>query len=162
MLYRILKQDLFKTPYDYYLCHCISSDFALGAGIALEFNKKGVKTLLQTNYPNYWEGFGYCLYTHATQWLGEFNLVTKENCWEKPTLQTLEQSLQSLKSHFLQEGINRDKIAMPKIGTGLDKLPWTEVNRIIQNTFSDMDIEILICDPNLTIHTATKSVNPLF
>lgn len=32
--------DLFSVPNDYYLAHCISADFALGAGIAVEFNKR--------------------------------------------------------------------------------------------------------------------------
>ena len=32
--------DLFQVDKKYYLCHCISSDFALGKGIAVEFNKR--------------------------------------------------------------------------------------------------------------------------
>lgn len=34
------KRDLFTMPSDYALTHCISADFALGAGIAKEFNKR--------------------------------------------------------------------------------------------------------------------------
>ena len=34
------KRDLFDVSEDYYLAHCISADFALGAGIAKEFNKR--------------------------------------------------------------------------------------------------------------------------
>ena len=34
------KRDLFTMPEDYALAHCISADFALGAGIAKEFDKK--------------------------------------------------------------------------------------------------------------------------
>ena len=32
------KRDLFDVSEDYYLAHCISADFALGAGIAKEVN----------------------------------------------------------------------------------------------------------------------------
>ena len=30
----IEQRDLFTVPNEYFLCHCVSSDFALGAGIA--------------------------------------------------------------------------------------------------------------------------------
>ena len=43
MKFTIEKRDLFTVPKDYYLCHCISADFALGAGIAKKFAELGVK-----------------------------------------------------------------------------------------------------------------------
>ena len=43
MVFKIEHRDLFSVPKDYSLVHCISADFALGAGIAKEFTKRGVK-----------------------------------------------------------------------------------------------------------------------
>ena len=43
----------------------------------------------------------------------------------------------------MKNGIN--KIAMPMIGCGLDKLNWDKVSQIIKETFKDTDIEILVC-----------------
>ena len=40
MKYLEIRDDLFKYDKEYYLVHCISRDFALGAGIAKEFDKK--------------------------------------------------------------------------------------------------------------------------
>ena len=40
MDYKEINGDLFKLPENYYLCHCISSDFKLGLGIAAEFDKR--------------------------------------------------------------------------------------------------------------------------
>ena len=37
-------------------------------------------------------------------------------------------------------------LAMPKIGAGLDKMPWKVVLSIIIEVFNDEDITILICD----------------
>jgi len=37
MKFTIEERDLFTVPKDYYLYHCISADFALGAGIAKKF-----------------------------------------------------------------------------------------------------------------------------
>ena len=38
------------------------------------------------------------------------------------------------------------KIAMPKIGCGLDKLQWSDVERIIHKIFDETNLEILVCD----------------
>lgn len=143
MKFTIKKRDLFTVPKDCILCHCISADFALGAGIAKKFAGMGVKDALNLYYkPYHWSGVGDCLFTQATDWQGEYNLVTKDKCWHKPTEKTLRQALlQMLKSS------NRDdKIAMPKIGCGLDKLKWDDVEQIIKDVFADTDVEILVCD----------------
>lgn len=143
MTLTIEKRDLFTVPQDYYLCHCISSDFALGAGIAKKFAALGVKDELMKYYNAYvWLGCGQCLYTHATGWAGEYNLVTKKNYWHKPKLEALHEALLSLKRHPNANG----KLAMPKIGCGLDNLNWQDVEQLIREVFADTDIEILVCD----------------
>ena len=40
MKYLEIRDDLFKYDKEYYLVHCINRDFALGAGIAKEFDKR--------------------------------------------------------------------------------------------------------------------------
>lgn len=140
--FAIEKRDLFTVSKDYTLCHCISADFALGAGIAKRVAELGVRgSLINLYAPCEWNGEGGCLFTSATEW-GELNLVTKEKFWHKPTLLTLRQSLNSLKEHL----IGGDKIAMPKIGCGLDRLKWDDVEQIIKDVFADTDVEILVCD----------------
>lgn len=42
MIIKEVKKDLFTVSDDYALVHCISADFALGAGIAKEFRNGGV------------------------------------------------------------------------------------------------------------------------
>lgn len=36
------------------------------------------------------------------------------------------------------------KLAMPKIGCGLDRLNWDDVSYLIQDIFKDIDIEIRV------------------
>jgi hypothetical protein len=72
-----------------------------------------------------------------------FNLITKRNYWNKPTYDTLINSLLYMKILVINNHIK--KIAMPIIGCGLDKLQWNKVSQIIQATFEDLDIEILVC-----------------
>ena len=125
----------------YALCHCISSDFALGAGIAKQFAKMGVKKQLCEKFPKQWNGRGYCLITE-TNGIIAGNLVTKERYFHKPTLETLRQSLEDLRRQALEMKLQR--LAMPKIGCGLDKLEWIDVCEIIQEVFAEMNISIVV------------------
>ncbi len=138
MTYREIRADLFSMPEEYALCHCISSDFALGAGIAKRFTAMGVKRELISQYPREWNGMGYCLITTINGRVAA-NLVTKQRYFNKPTLETLEQALVDLRGKALP------KIAMPRIGCGLDKLLWEDVSPIIKRIFADTDTEITVC-----------------
>ena len=134
--------DLFAEEIGgYALCHCISSDFALGAGIAKQFAKMGIKKQLCEKFPKQWNGKGYCLITE-TNGIIVGNLVTKERYSHKPTLETLRQSLEDFRESALE--LKLFKIAMPKIGCGLDKLEWSDVREIIQNVFAETDFNILV------------------
>ena len=72
-----------------------------------------------------------------------FNLVTKQKYWQKPTYKTMRLALEDLKEALRIRKIT--KIAMPKIGCGLDRLEWETVRRMIQYIFADTDVEILVC-----------------
>lgn len=129
--------DLFTVPQHYYLAHCISSDCALGRGIAVEFNRRfNLRSSLKKlsgrtrKYPT-------CILIGRV-----FNLITKENYWDKPTYETLHLSLLKMKAIAEDNGITH--IAMPTIGSGLDKLNWDKVKVIIEEVFYDTNINILV------------------
>lgn len=150
MTIREEQRDLFTVPTDYILVHCISSDFAMGAGIAKEFTKRGVKARLIKKFQGLIK-IGDCLITATTGWKLEFNLVTKEKYWQKPTYKSLKAALINAKLYSLMvadKGVEKPKpvkLAMPRIGCGLDKLEWSKVKTIIEEVFADTDVEILVC-----------------
>lgn len=146
-----VKQDLFTVSDNYYLVHCISSDFALGAGIAKKFAELGIKNFIEFFYPQIWDSEGYCLFAEVYKWPGVFNLVTKEHYWDKPTMENLVESLHDLKEQTLNM-VKRGPItyvnnygnfsytinlAMPRIGCGLDRLSWPEVKDALSNVFTN-------------------------
>lgn len=134
------QRDLFTVPQGYYLAHCISADFALGAGIAKKFNEVyNMKFKLFKNYDGYEYECGDCLVVDNV-----FNLVTKPKCYHKPTYESLKEALEAMKEYVLY--FNIDKIAMPHIASGLDRLQWDQVLEIIKEVFEDTDVDILICD----------------
>jgi hypothetical protein len=139
MTITIEKRDLFTMPQGYYLAHCISADFALGAGIAKIFdNVYNMRFKLYRNYDNYVYHGGDALLINNV-----FNLVTKQKCWHKPTYESLKDSLETMKVIMELEDVT--KLAMPKIGCGLDKLSWDRVYDMICEVFEDTDVEIVIC-----------------
>lgn len=144
MVYKEEKRDLFSVSDEYYLAHCISADFGMGKGIVVEFNRRfDMKNILQKKYPNYRDRYrenmcGDCILEGRV-----FNLVTKERYWNKPTITSMMNALTEMKRICLRENI--DKIAMPTIGAGLDRLFWDEVAGKIKEVFADTDIEIMVC-----------------
>lgn len=148
MTIREEQRDLFTVPKDYILVHCISADFAMGAGIAKEFARRGVKAQLQRDYQDIEDiEVGDCLVSDATDWRCEFSLVTKEKYWQKPTYETMRMALEDAKDLY-EETISYGytmKLAMPRIGCGLDRLQWDKVKAIIEEVFADTDVEILVC-----------------
>lgn len=140
MTFTIEQKDLFTIPQGYYLAHCISADFALGAGIAKVFDEVyNMRFKLFKKYDNYEYHGGDALLIDNV-----FNLVTKQKCWHKPTYESLRESLEEMKKQL--EFMNITKLAMPWIGCGLDRLDKEEVCDIICEVFWDMNIDIVICE----------------
>ena len=133
-------KDLFTVPQGYYLAHCISADFALGAGIAKTFNEVyNMRYKLFKQYPDYeYDGFGDALPVDNV-----FNLVTKAVGRGKPTYYSLEGSLVCMRD--IMKDLDITKLAMPMIGCGLDGLREDLVIEIIKDVFKDTNFEILIC-----------------
>lgn len=138
------KGDLFDIPSDYALVHCISEDCAMGAGIAKEFQKrfhlrdKIKKYLYKYNY-TYPMTIGCLDYKSG---ILIFNMITKKNYWDKPTQYDFEYALNELVRLCKERKIR--KLAMPRIGCGLDRLQWCWVRKKIEEKFSNMDIEIQV------------------
>ena len=133
------KGDLFSVDEKYYFAHCISSDYAMGAGIAVAFQKKfRIRGVLMELPNEIRHGYPDCIFTGNKV----FNLITKKLYWNKPTYESLRLSLEEMK--YLVEIEEIKYIAMPKIGCGLDRLQWGKVREIIEDIFKDVDVEILV------------------
>ena len=143
------RRDLFSVGAEYYLAHCISADFALGKGIAKKFDEMfDLKRDLMDFFPNNEESFERKVHDYGSY--GEcilvervFNLVTKARYFEKPTYTSLRKSLEGMKR--LCKDFHVKKVAMPRIGCGIDRLEWGKVKQVIKTVFDDMDIDVLVC-----------------
>lgn len=145
MVYKEEIMDLFAVPEEYYLAHCISADFGMGKGIVVEFNKKfGMKKQLQLSYPDYINEWSRRKMKSDCLLKGRvFNLITKERYFHKSTYESIRGVLELMKLYCLKYDVQ--KVAMPTIGCGLERLQWDKVSKIIQEVFEDTDVEILVC-----------------
>lgn len=143
MIIKEEKRDLFAVPQGYYLAHCISGDYALGAGIATQFVEVyNMRYKLHSQYPIP-NGEKFANVGKALLVDNVFNLVTKARCFHKPTYDSLYETLVDMKDQCEEWDIT--KIAIPYIGCGLDRLEWDKVRDIIEDVFEDTDVEILVC-----------------
>lgn len=138
MEYKEVHRDLFSVNFKKYTpAHCISSDCKMGAGIAVPMKKKfrlgGMINLNKQilRHPT-------CVYHN-----GVYNLITKGKYWQKPNYEAMRICLLEMKNQAVQHEVKH--IAMPKIGSGLDKLSWPIVRDMIKEIFEGTDIEILVC-----------------
>ncbi|XP_041655836.1 ADP-ribose glycohydrolase OARD1 [Cheilinus undulatus] len=130
--------DLFSCPEDDALAHCISEDCRMGAGIAVLFKKKfkGVNELKEQK-----KSVGQCAVLKRDRRF-VYYLITKIKATQKPTNNSLRQSLEDMKSHCLLSGVTR--ISIPRIGCGLDQLVWKEVAEMLEQVFRHTDITITV------------------
>jgi len=132
-----MKIDIFNLEQKYYLAHCISVDCRMGAGIALDMDRKfSLREKIAKIYT--FVNVGDVILIERV-----FNLVTKRRYYHKPTYETLQLTLDKMEAICHDNGIKY--LAMPRIGCGLDGLDWGKVNEAIKKTFNDLNIEILIC-----------------
>ena len=135
MKFQIIKADITKTLDIYYIAHCVSCDCAMGAGVALAIKNKFpiVKTAIE-KFPN----IGDVIQTGRI-----INLFTKQKYFHKPTIQDFIQTIYNFKEFCIKNNIKY--LAIPKLGCGLDKLDWKDVEPFLREMFEDIDIEILVC-----------------
>lgn len=160
MKYAEIHQDLFtvnkgeKVPF--MMAHCISEDFALAGGIAREFDERfEMKGRLVTHtdftldYAGTWRHNGARAIEievadlNCRQDIIVYNLVTKLRVNHKPTYHDLECALVDLRNKMVTG--RKKKLAIPKIGCGIDGLEWKKVRQLIWEVFVHTDIQIKVC-----------------
>ncbi|XP_034483968.1 ADP-ribose glycohydrolase OARD1 [Drosophila innubila] len=130
--------DLFSASADYSMCHCVAADLRMGKGIAVKFrNKFGQMAALQKQ--NVQPG-GVAILQHQDRYI--YYLITKQSSWGKPTYQLLHSSLSAMQEHMAKHNVQ--KLALPRIGCGLDGLNWTKVKDMLLEIFQADATELVV------------------
>ena len=125
--------------------HCISKDLALGAGIAFTIKKNYPQIMVDLFNSNRVEvGNNVRTYTKFQSTDNNniiFNMITKEKYFKKPTYEDFCDALKDLANQC--KDLELKTLLMPKIGCGLDRLSWKNVEGHIKNVF-DFEINIIV------------------
>lgn len=132
--------DLFTVDSRFCLCHCVSADLAMGKGIAVQFKKRfGRVGELKEQGKKVGEA---AVLEDADHGRAIYYLITKESYWGKPTYKTLGKALVEMRAHMKAKGYT--KLAMPRIGCGLDKLQWKKVKEVISEVFGGTPVQVVV------------------
>ena len=132
--------NIFGAPKHFALGHCISSDANMGRGVAASFVKlyPELVILRDTTQP-----VGASVIVETADRI-IFNMVTKVEYWSKPSIQTLQRCLLSMKCQALKLGIKT--VCLPMIGCGLDKLNYLrDVKPLLSEVSRGSELNIVIC-----------------
>ncbi|XP_055625041.1 ADP-ribose glycohydrolase OARD1-like isoform X2 [Toxorhynchites rutilus septentrionalis] len=136
---REIEGDLFAAPKDHSLAHCVAADLKMGGGIAVKF-KQVFKKIDELKAQSVGVG-GVAVLKDEKRYV--YYLVTKKASYDKPTYDDLTKSLEAMKKHMSENGAK--KLAIPRIGCGIDGLEWNKVKSILNGTFGGAgDFEIVV------------------
>ena len=133
-LYEV-NEDLFRSSLA--LGHCVSKDFKMGKGVA-----KKMKFLFGPPSPSLRLLPVGDVGVQNTPHGPIFHLITKRFFYEKPRIDQFEQAIISFRDEILRWGIR--EVAVPRLGTGLDRIPWGVVKRIILAVFNGYDVDVYV------------------
>ncbi|KAG4077549.1 hypothetical protein HA402_002976 [Bradysia odoriphaga] len=130
--------DLFSAPKEYSIGHCVSADLRMGKGIAVKFRDTfgQIQTLKNQNA----QTGGLAVLKDDNRFI--YYMVTKATFYQKPTYQSMYASLTAVKDHMKLNNVT--KLAIPKIGCGLDGLNWDKVKDQLHEVFSDEAFDIVV------------------
>lgn len=136
------KGDLFTSTDS--LAHCVSLDLHMNAGIALRFKSEfgHADALRKVVKQDGCSVPSVVLMYDKPRQRYIYYLITKERYFDKPTYASLHETLLMMKEHAQANKVGR--IAIPRLGCGLDKLEWSRVSADIQQMFRDCDMTITV------------------
>uniref|UniRef100_A0A1A9WHJ4 Macro domain-containing protein n=1 Tax=Glossina brevipalpis TaxID=37001 RepID=A0A1A9WHJ4_9MUSC len=133
-----IEGDLFSAPKTHALAHCVAADLGMGAGIAVKF-KQLYGQVDKLRAQKIVTG-GVAVLKDNQRFI--YYLVTKDESWQKPTYDTLRSSLKAMHQHMLSNNVQ--KLAIPRIGCGIDGLEWDKVCAELNEIFHKNNIEIVV------------------
>lgn len=125
------------TAPDISMAHCVSADLEMKGGITPAFKKlcHGFEELKKQE-----RRVGHVAVSKRNESSFIYHLVTRQNWWDAATPASMRSCLEYLREHCLLNGV--DKLVVPRLGTGEDRLDWVFVKQIFEDVFKDTDLSV--------------------
>lgn len=137
MRFREIQGNLFSSEDS--LAHCVSADFHMSAGIALQFKRRfpaHQAELLRGS----WRVGEAARVRDSDRYV--FYLVTKPFFYDKPAKSAVGSAIYELARWVEFLGIR--SLALPRIACGLDGHDWDEVREVILSAFHGLDVDLTV------------------
>nr|UNP64378.1 ADP-ribose glycohydrolase-like protein [Salmonid herpesvirus 1] len=133
--------NLFAANKDDHLVHCVSRDLHMGAGIAKTFKHMYPEMIPAIRGSAVLHDF-IAFHPDDDSPRLIFNLITKIHYRDLPTKKDLFKTLIALRDYCLENEIVR--LCMPKIASGLDKIPWATTIYLLNYVFGVTDVKLFV------------------
>ncbi|XP_073842045.1 terminal ADP-ribose protein glycohydrolase 2 [Musca autumnalis] len=125
-----------SAPDNCAVVHTISADFAMCPGLGVQFNCKSSRSTEQLRQDKHTGNVA--VLKDQNRYV--YNLVTKERNHERGTYVALFYALIATRDHMRKNAVT--KLAIPRLGCGIDRLDWLRVRDILEIVFSEDAVEI--------------------
>lgn len=133
-----LTGNIFDSEPTTSIAQCVSADFSMSRGIALQMRRKfGHVNKLRQEQKSVTEVAVIQLEQRTI-----FYLITKEHHWQKSTYKSIYICLQKLKELCMELKITN--LACPRIGSESDGLQWEIIRNMLRNTFRNSNIKVCV------------------
>ena len=78
-------------------------------------------------------------YWHEDSQRFNYNLVTKVKCSDKSNLRDVANAIEAMREHAFRNNVKM--IAMPRLASGLDRLPWNEIQTMLLDVYWNSAIQ---------------------
>lgn len=137
--------SLFDLPDVEAVAHGCNCAGAMGAGIAVEFRRR---------WPEMFEEYrrrcreGQFQLGDVFPWESDhltiYNLATQRTWRARAELSAIEKAVRGMLRHAEGHGIGR--VGMPRLGAGLGRLPWPDVERTLREAVADSGVHIVVAE----------------
>ena len=121
------------------MTHRISADFMLAAGFAMQ-----VREAFPTTYPKIGSKASkeknYAQQKPPNRFI--YHLTVQPRFWNQPTYSSVRVALETMLKHAQKHKI--EKLGLPRLSTGLDKLKWLKIKGIIRDVFHQSHIKVMV------------------
>lgn len=155
MIFEVEQGDLMAVDKKYVICHCISEDCGMGAGVVVPIQKKyaGLRDACLAYVKGRveeWKPVVGTAFRYACEAGTVYNLFSKrwvhqragDGLTHEQYHTQLRSCLEDMRDQMADQG--EEYLAMPKIACGIDRCRWEDVEAIILDVFAHTPVQILV------------------
>ncbi|XP_043942028.1 ADP-ribose glycohydrolase OARD1-like [Protopterus annectens] len=136
--YREIEKDIMECPHMHSIAISMNKSFVMNSGVGVLFKKQfnQIDELISQGK----EVGEVAVLPEGSRFL--YYMITRSTYAFKPTYENVQKCLHAVKQHCLENSVV--DLAMPRIGSGRDRLGWNLVSNLIRGVFAHTPIKVVV------------------